>query len=221
MPDIFVAEEKEAPAAKKPTEVLDKKPISTTPSYYEEEGTVRLFTTYCKNPNDITFENQEVDEKVILFIRKALITNLPWFSISMLLLLAPLFIIPILMYFKISIFIFPQKFNMFFVIYYYLLVTIYLFINFITWYFNIDLVTEKRVIDVDFQGLVYKNIASTKISLVQDVSYAQIGALRTIFNYGDVLVQTAGTIDNFIFESVPKPEDAVHVVANLIGKRNE
>ena len=105
--------------------------------------------------------------------------------------------------------------------FYYLIVATYWFINFISWYFNISLVTDKRVIDIDFSNLVYKDVAATKINLVQDVSFAQIGAIRTFFDYGDVLVQTAGTLDNFTFESAPQPENIVHIVEDLIGKRNE
>ena len=126
-----------------------------------------------------------------------------------------------LYYFHISDAIMPQNYMLVITLFYYLLVTTFLFINFITWYFNLNIVTEKRLLDIEFQSVVYKNVAATKLTLVQDVSYSQIGVIRTIFNYGNVLVQTAGTIDNFIFEAVPRPEDAVHVIENLIGKRNE
>jgi hypothetical protein len=100
-------------------------------------------------------------------------------------------------------------------------VATYWYINFISWYFNISLVTDKRVIDINFSNLVYKDVAATKMNLVQDVSFAQIGAIRTFFDYGDVLVQTAGTLDNFTFESAPQPENIVHIVEDLIGKHNE
>jgi hypothetical protein len=56
---------------------------------------------------------------------------------------------------------------------------------------------------------------------VQDVSFAQVGAIRTFFDYGDVLVQTAGTLDNFIFESAPQPSNIVHITEDLIGRHNE
>jgi hypothetical protein len=100
-------------------------------------------------------------------------------------------------------------------------VATYFYINFITWYYNVALITDQRVIDVDFSSLVYKDVATTKLSLVQDISYAQVGVVRTFFDYGNILIQTAGSLDNFIFESSPKPEAAVHIVEELIGKRNE
>lgn len=221
MPDIFVSNQEIVEPSDKETAVLNEKPIASVESYIDKGSSVHLFTSYCENPDDITFENQEENEKVLLFIRKDLITNLPWLIGGIFFAALPLVITPFLIYFHIPLSFIPQKFLMVFSIFYYLLVVIYFFINFITWYFNLDLVTEKRIIDVDFEGLVYKNISTTKITLVQDVSYAQVGVMRTIFNFGDVLVQTAGTIDNFKFAAVPKPEDAVHVIENLIGKRNE
>jgi hypothetical protein len=91
-------------------------------------------------------------------------------------------------------------------------------VSFITWYFNVSLVTSIRVMDVVFSNLVYKNVSATKIDLVQDVNYSQIGVFRTFFDYGDVMVQTAGTLDNFVFEAVPQPENVVHIIEDLIGK---
>lgn len=75
--------------------------------------------------------------------------------------------------------------------------------------------------DIELKDLVYKKISATKISLVQDVNYQQAGTIRTIFNYGDILVQTAGATDNFFVNAVPKPEVVVEVMETLIGKGTE
>jgi hypothetical protein len=221
MPDIFVAEQKTEDLAQNKKEVLSKEPVLAAEIPDKNSGSVHLFTSYCQDPDDITFENQDEDEKVLLFIRKDFITNLSWIISGAFLLTVPLLITPVLMFLHLPFFVLPEKYLIVLIIFYYLFVTTFVFISFITWYFNIDIVTEKRIIDIEFEGIVYKNVAATKLTLVQDVSYAQVGVTRTIFDYGDVLIQTAGTIDNFTFEAVPRPEDAVHVVENLIGKRNE
>ena len=221
MPDVFVAEPKTEEADQDKKEVLTQKPVLDTDIVGSNSDSVHLFTSYCEDPDDITFENQEEDEKVLLFIRKDFVTNLPWIISGIFLLLIPLIITPVLMFLHIPFVLVPQKYIVVLTIFYYLFTATFIFINFITWYFNLNIVTEKRIIDIEFENVVYKNVAATKLTLVQDVSYTQVGVLRTIFDYGDVLIQTAGTIDNFIFEAVPKPEDAVHVVENLIGKRNE
>ena len=228
MSDIFVANNNNSEENQQDANEVAKNTQETPPKSYASQldnqsggSMVHLFTSYCEQPDDITFENQDEDEKVLLFIRKDLITNAPWIITGIFLITIPIIVMPILSIFHIPTSLIPSNYSLVLTVFYYLFVTTFLFINFITWYFNIDIVTEKRVIDIDFEGIVYKNIAATKLSLVQDVSYTQIGVVRTLFDYGDVLVQTAGTIDNFTFEAVPRPEDAVHVVENLIGKGHE
>jgi hypothetical protein len=225
MPDLFVAEKsKEKPpektvSAPKQTENSDSAFIE----FGEEEnnGPIHLLSSFGLNPRDMTFQNEERDERVILFLRKHFITNFPWLVIGIFLLLLP-FLIPFFGSIPGNPFTFlPANFTLVFVLFYYLLVATYLFVNFITWYFNISFVTNKRIVDVDFSGLVYKNVASTKLELVQDVSYDQVGVFRSFFNYGDVLVQTAGTIDNFDFTAVPEPEKVVHLIGSMIGENND
>lgn len=75
--------------------------------------------------------------------------------------------------------------------------------------------------DLDFADIIYKNVAETKLDLVQDVSYKQIGVIRTFFDYGDVRVQTAAAVDAFAMNAVPKPQKVVEVIQELIGKEEE
>ncbi len=219
MPDVFVSDTKIQEPEEKTAEVVENNPPAKIQHVEENgSGSVHLFTSYCEKPDDISFQNQEEDEKVLLFIRKDFITNIPWVVTGIILLFVPLLAIPLLPYLHFAAGFLPPNYLLILTIFYYLALATFMYINFIIWYFNLDLVTDRRIIDIEFSGIVYKDVAATKLSLVQDVSYAQNGLIRTIFDYGDVLVQTAGTIDNFTFDAVPKPEDAVHVVENLIGK---
>lgn len=215
MPDIFIAEPKSN----------DTAPIETTPLISSAEtppyNPVHLFSAFKKDPDGVDFHDKEGEERIILFIRRSFITNIHWIFFGTLFLIIPLILGSILRFFPNPLPFLPHKFYFFLIAFYYLVVATYWFINFISWYFNISLVTDKRVIDIDFSSLVYKDVAATKINLVQDVSFSQIGAIRTFFDYGDVLVQTAGTLDNFIFESAPQPENIVHITEDLIGKHNE
>jgi len=227
MPDIFVAEpETKETAAPKMPYVLEKQagddnPISIIQPPIDIDNSVHLFSSLCKNPYGISFQSQEKGEKILLFLRRDFVTNAKWILISIVLAILPFLLVLSQQLFGTSFFFLPLRFYLLFLLFYYLVVVTYLYINFITWYYNVALITDQRVIDVDFSSLVYKDVATTKLSLVQDVSYAQVGVIRTFFDYGNILIQTAGSMDNFIFESAPEPENAVHIIEELIGKRNE
>ena len=225
MPDIFVAQPKAQSAIPEEPYTLEKQDEEKKPSLAQPliipRNTVHLFSSFCQNPDGISFQSQEDGEKVLLFLRKDFITNAKWIFLTLLLIIAPLLILLTGKFVTTIFSAIPFVDILFFLIFYYLVVGTYAYIDFITWYYNVALITDRRVIDVDFSSLVYKDVATTKLSLVQDVSYAQVGVIRTFFDYGNILIQTAGSLDNFTFESSSKPEEVVHIVEELIGKRNE
>jgi len=202
MPDIFVT--KKIKQEKKKGE----KEITPLSSFY-------------KNHLGVWFQNQEEDEEIILFLRQHFITNIPWIATSIALIFVPLvlfFLFPTTngSFFGLSLF--TAQFTTVFIIFYYLVVLTYAFVSFITWYYNIFIVTKKRVVDIDFSDLVYHNVALTKLNLVQDIDYTQIGFVRSLFNYGDVFIQTAGDKPNFEARAVPKPAKIAQIIEDLIGE---
>jgi hypothetical protein len=177
-----------------------------------------MFTTYCKNPGNISFGTQESNEQILLFLRRDFITNVPWILSSLLLTIAPTLIGVLSGFANIQMIVLSANFSFILSSIYYLIVLTYIFVNFITWYFNVSLITNIRVMDVDFEDLIYKQISETKFNLVQDVSYKQIGAIQTFYDYGNVLIQTAAAMESFELNAVPQPQKVVETVENLIGK---
>lgn len=182
-------------------------------------GHAHIFSAFCENPYEVSFKDQEENEKILLILRRHFITNVSWIFITFILLILPAgFAILNSNFSIINLANFSTSFVVLLILFYYLSVSTYSFVNFITWYFNISIVTQKRIIDIDFSNLVYKNIAATKLAQVEDVSYTQAGVIRTLFDYGDVLVQTAGEFENFDFTAVPHPERVIKIIEDLIGK---
>ncbi|MBI1982277.1 MAG: hypothetical protein HYY87_02300 [Candidatus Levybacteria bacterium] len=204
MADIFVAAEKKS----------EKKGVPAN------EKHIHALSSFCQNPLGFSFQNQEKDEKILLFLRRHLLTNLSWLIPSLLLLLLP----PLLGLFTPSLgnlfppLLLPQNYLTVLLLFYYLFVFNYMFISFISWFYNIGIITQKRVIDIDYSDIVHRYISYTKLNLIEDVTYRQTGFIRSLFNYGDVFVQTAGTHPNFEFLSVPQPAKATHVIQELIGR---
>lgn len=182
-----------------------------------EQGKLHLFDAFCEKPANVTFQTQEPDEKVLVFLRKSQWVNSPWIIASILLLFVP--IVLYLFQNSFTVFIPPVKVLLILIPFYYLLVAIYASVNFVTWYYNAAIITNKRVVNIDFHQIVFKDVAETKLTMVQDVSYNQTGALPNILGYGFVLIQTAGTLDNFEFYNLPHPDRVEEIVEDLIGGR--
>lgn len=161
-------------------------------------------------PPKIRFETQDPEEKIILLLRKHWITNVGWLTAAAILLVAPLALnaYPLLNFM-------PARFQLFTVILWYLFIIIFILEQFLTWFFNVYIVTDERIIDIDFYNLLYKQITEAKIDKVQDITMRMGGAIRTLFNFGDVLIQTAGAQPNLDFSAVPKPEQVVRVLQDL------
>lgn len=215
MPDIYVAPSKTKKKKRKRKKVSLKtkrnKEIKKIVDELGEKRTKKRFTSFMFLPKNITFETQESEEKIIVLLRKHPITNLSWVLITFLMILAPLGLrwIPLLAFL-------PWRFKFMTVIMWYLITTAFVFEKFLSWYFNVFIITDERIVDVDFVSLAYKEITETKIDKIQDITFTMGGAIRSLFNYGDVLVQTAGKVPRVEFEDVAKPDKVARILNQLI-----
>jgi len=67
------------------------------------------------------------------------------------------------------------------------------------------LVTDRSLVQILQKSLFIRKISRLSMSNVEDVTAEERGILSTILNYGTIIVQTAGTLDNFIFPYCPNP----------------
>lgn len=67
------------------------------------------------------------------------------------------------------------------------------------------LVTDRSLVQIMQKTLFSRKVSRLSMSNVEDVNEEQNGFLATLFNYGTLTVQTAGTEDNFIFTLCPNP----------------
>lgn len=182
----------------------------------EQEEKVKIsqasnpLSAFALNPAGVKFETQEAGEKIILLLRKHWITNLPWVLSAILLFFAPL----VLRFFPLLDFL-PLRFQLMAVVLWYLLVTSFIFERFLTWFFNAYIITDERIVDIDFFNLIYKQVTEAKIDRIQDTTLRMGGVVRAIFNFGDVLVQTAGAEPNLEFEDVPNPDEVMQILQSL------
>jgi Bacterial PH domain len=102
-------------------------------------------------------------------------------------------------------------------------------ILFFTWifhnyYLSLQIVTSERVIDIDQKGIFNREINELPLSSLEDVSFKQVGFLSTVFNYGNIILQTAGSggsgtpeakMNGFTFNNVPNPSSIANTISAL------
>jgi len=173
-----------------------------------------VFSSFSFKPRKVNFETQEVKEKVILLLRRHWVTNLFWIFLAGLMMFVPFVLLGMGLAGLLTFI--PGRFLFIGTLFWYLIIYSFILVQLINWYFNVYLVTDERVVDVDFYNLLYKQVSSTRIAKIQDVTYSVTGAVPALFNYGDVLIQTAGTEPNFEFSLVPRPAKVARVLGELM-----
>lgn len=103
---------------------------------------------------------------------------------------------------------------------YLLLLTLSLFLIFVFYYLSIQIITSLRVVDVSQEGLFSHTVSELHIDKIEDATSQVNGILGTIFNYGGVYVQTAGTVERFEFHNVPNPAGIEKLVLDLYEKNS-
>lgn len=80
------------------------------------------------------------------------------------------------------------------------------------YYLTVATVTKTSIVDVDQISLFNRKVSTLNLEQVQDVTVRQVGFFATFLDFGDVVVQTAGELPEFIFDLVPHPQ----AIANSI-----
>lgn len=169
------------------------------------------FYSYCLNPQ-VKFDTQEDGENIYLLLRSHPFTQIGW-------ILSSIFFFILLFVLNL----FPQSFlnlgqiliiNLFFIIF----ILSYIWFNILNWYFNVGIVTSKRVIDIDFYAVLYKEITVAQLEKIEDITVKSGGYFESLFDYGSIFIQTAGTEANVEFIDVPYPSEATQIINKLLSK---
>jgi len=211
MPDLFVAkkEEKKKLSQQRRNHGLGPRyrRVAERLAKEREKGRIKAFNVL---PGRVRFETQEVREKVILLLRQHWITQVGWLVTAGLMAMTPVSLLWIPLFDFM-----PGNFQFMAIVIWYLLVIAFVYEKFITWFFHVFIITDERIIDVDFYNLLYKAVSEAKIDNIEDVTYRQGGVARAMFNFGDVEMQTAGEQKEFKIEDVPQPSRVVKILNEL------
>jgi len=165
------------------------------------------------------FVTQQQDEEIALLLRSHPITNISWILLAVV-----MFLVPILL-FGTGI-LHPVSFQYRFVgiLTWYLFVLTFSFEKFLQWYYSIFIVTNERIIDIDFNNIMNKQMTTANLNHVEEPEMSTRGFIKTMFQFGDVSVQTAGEVLTIEAIDVPHPQKVVDIISRLsedLEKRRE
>lgn len=183
-------------------------------------GTMQVY------PENVTFNSQDPGESIYILTRSHVAINIGWIIRFIMALFFP--IVVIVIYSLFNSFLVTQNIEplplgslfaisdwVMIIIFYFSLCTSYALINFLDWYFDIYLVTNLRILHVDFAVFSGKSVSEATLANIQDVSQNVVGFLPSFFAYGDVLVQTAAEKTRFYFKALPDPDWFRDVLTDL------
>lgn len=172
------------------------------------------------SPVKTFMQMQQKGESICLLIRKHIVTNLGWSLFFVILLIVPFIVFSEFGREILNTEAFIQslsaKTQVALVVLWYLISFLYALQNALLWFFNVLIVTNERVIDLDVTWPFHRHVTEAHISQVQDVSFKQGGFIASILNYGNIFVQTAGETQGIEITQAPNPALIHDIITDLV-----
>lgn len=165
----------------------------------EDPGT-NVCSSYLPKPLSFKFDSQEQHENVLLVLRQHPISQVKRILGGVVLLFVPFLLASVGV-----LNLLPGSYQMSILIMWSILTFGYFFSIFLTWFFSVYIITDERIIDVDFYSLIHKDVSSAKLDRIEDIAAVTGGAVQSMFDFGTVKIQTAGATVQIDFENVPHP----------------
>lgn len=83
---------------------------------------------------------------------------------------------------------------------------------------NIVIITSEKITQLLYKTIFDRKISQLSIGDVQDVTIKQIGIFARIFNYGTLVIETAGEQQNYTFTYTPSPYETGKLI---VGSHEE
>ncbi len=168
--------------------------------------TNKEITTYRHKYRNYDFKDKKNDEDIILILRRHWLTFIFKFFPIIVGVILLVFVHFVLVDFLKDLFDMDNVYLLYFLE---SIIAMFLwlifFVLWIDYYFDAWIITDRRIVDIEQQGLFRRNVSELEHSKIQDVTTEIHGILPTILKYGFVYVQTAGKKGRFVFKEVPHP----------------
>lgn len=162
------------------------------------------------------FSSQQEDEDVVMIIRKHWFVLVPSFAMGIFVYLFGILLVTVFPLFIPSL-VSGLAYNIYVLVVslLFLFNTAYLFSVWLIHYLNVGIITTEHVVEICQESLFSRKISQLGLDKIQDVTASQKGITQTMFNYGDVDIQTAGELPNFNFTHIPTPNEIAQRIMEI------
>ncbi|MBU1166857.1 PH domain-containing protein [Patescibacteria group bacterium] len=158
---------------------------------------------------DFVSQNLKDGEKVVAVIRKHWAGFLKPIIITFLILVVPFFFV---------IFFFSRWWTM---LIFFVWISVglgYGLFQWFTWYFDSFVVTNKRVINIDQKRIFAKSVSEANLENIQNITYEINGLMASIFGYGTIKIETAGSETSINVSGISHPADLQELISTRQSK---
>jgi len=208
---------------------LDLSPDELSETVRNEPSTKNHVTSFAIKPKNASFDAQLKKEEIVLLLRRHPVTQLSKITLIAFGILFPLLLIgsPLLEFMKTS-------YKIATIFGWYLVLSGFALESFLTWYFRVFIITNRRVIDIDYYSMVHKDVTVAELIRIQDMSVVSTGVLASLADFGTLYLQTAGQNFNparfnndtdsvrsagIEFEDIARPIEVKRIVSELIATK--
>lgn len=167
-------------------------------------------------PKELNFLDKERDENIVLVLRTPFFRYIPQ-MIAMLLTL----LLPLIIYLPISGEEGSTTFMIAMMLIAVMIVVTFLIFAVLRWYYNVGIITDKRVLDIDFHNIMSHSVAEARLEKIVDITVKQKGIGGSLFDVADIHIQTAGSNPEIVFSKIPRARDVQNILYELLENRKK
>lgn len=96
-----------------------------------------------------------------------------------------------------------------------LLVSIYMLYRFLLWRLTCYVITDSRLIVINYPGLFKKQVSDFHLNKIQHLKFSSTGFFSSLLNFGNIEVSADGLETPMLLKHVSKPEDLKNFLWSL------
>ncbi|HPQ79734.1 MAG TPA: PH domain-containing protein [Candidatus Dojkabacteria bacterium] len=173
-------------------------------------------SSFMPFPRNTSFLGKEDDESVVLILRKHWQFFLPTILECILLLLLPFILSAII----------PDLsqnglFTFALFLAFLLISSTLLIYQYVRWFYGVNIITDQRVIDMDFETLFFQKTTEARLERIEDITFKQVGVISSLFDIGSIYIQTAGAKSEIEFKGIYNPKQVQDILSDLLESKKK